>query len=267
MKRIKTTQDSMLRNSVKVGEDGKQNEQRNSFISSGSNVRRISGPQMRKVPPLRSPLFLQSDTDDADISDNGLRGNARASHISMISPNQNERIVSPLNKPEPIRRKSLSIAGSPAIVLKTPLKNQEMRSIRTQRGMETTGGKMEGHQYRSSLTSLKLTPKGSASRKDKLRQIQHNLFHLLQELDDNQSDTSGHSSPQRKKQVRMVDQEVQTERKQQSVERGEKKVQKKRKSKRSESGVMGVIAGGAVAGAVLGGIFFAVKLFSRGDHK
>lgn len=30
---------------------------------------------------------------------------------------------------------------------------------------------------------------------------------------------------------------------------------------------MGVIAGGAVAGAVLGGIFFAVKLFSRGDHK
>ena len=44
-------------------------------------------------------------------------------------------------------------------------------------------------------------------------------------------------------------------------------MQKKRKSKRSESGVMGVIAGGAVAGAVLGGIFFAVKLFSRGDHK
>ena len=86
MQRIKTAQDSLLKNSIRGAEEAKERGNRNSILSSVSKGRR-SVTQEIKVPPLKSPIFMQSDTDEADISDNGLRANFQTSHISMISPN------------------------------------------------------------------------------------------------------------------------------------------------------------------------------------
>ncbi len=101
------------------------------------------------------------------------------------------------------------------------------------------------------------TPKGSSSpsKRDRLREIRHNLYSLIQELgDDPELIDSCRTS---KRGVATTDQEVQTEEKRGAAGK------KGRKKKKERGGVLRMVAGGVSAGLVFGGIYALVSLLSK----